>query len=576
MKPEQIKALKEKVLKITEPGEIEKHFEIETPYNRFKSTANEFPNNNALLYFGNSITYKEMLSIVDTMAKGFAEIGIKRNDVVTVSLLATPYAIMAFYALTKIGAVLHLVNCSASIAEIKREMSNFTTKYFIANDIFCSAEMKEMLKSFGIEKIVTTSLLDGMLNKISEFKIKYMMVEKLKGIKKQEFNGVNLLSIQQLLDIGQKSNLEIISSFEPNEMATIAYTSGSTGESKAVVATNEAIDSMVYMIGLTEETIKPGDVAFTSFPLWIYYSLVNMIHEPLNLGAAIAVDPLFDPKNFVKINKLYKFNHWQTIPPYIKSIVNQNKKTDCSRWKRILVGGDAMADEVKISADKYIKANGGTATVEQGYGATEVLGGFAYCYNENPTIGSVGIPAIGAFVKILDVDTKAELKCNETGVAYVHTPTLMKEYYGNPEATAHNLVTDENGVVWYNTEDLVHVNERGEIFLDGRIRRIVLTLDKEGNPTKIIPDRVKKELLHNDAVDKCEVITVPDSVKENVAVAFVVKSAEVAKEALIDYCVANVPEYMVPVDIVFIDDIPLTPAKKPDLKALEKIYFTKE
>ncbi|MCH5316827.1 MAG: acyl--CoA ligase [Eubacterium sp.] len=576
MRPEQIKALKEKVLKITQPGEIEKHFEIETPYNRFKSTANEFPNNNALLYFGNSFTYKESLAIVDIMAKGFAEIGIKRNDVVTVSLLATPYAIMAFYALTKIGAILHLVNCSASIAEIEREMSNFTTKFFVANDIFCSAEMRTMLKSLGIEKIVATSLLDGMPKNLNEFKIKYAIVEKLKGIKKQEFDGVNLLSMQQILDIGKTSNLKIISTFEPNTMATIAYTSGSTGDSKAVVATNEAIDSMVYMIGLTEETIKPGDVAFTSFPLWIYYSLVNMIHEPLNLGAAIAVDPLFDPKNFTKINKIYKFNHWQTIPPYIKSIVQQHKKTDCSRWKRILTGGDALADEIKILADKYIKENGGTATVEQGYGATEVLGGFAYCYNENPTLGSVGIPAIGSFVKVLDIDSKEKLKCNETGVAYIHTPTLMKEYYGNPEATAHNLVTDENGVVWYNTEDLVHVNERGEIFLDGRIRRIVLTLDKEGNPTKIIPDRVKKELLHNDAVDKCEVITIPDSVKENVAVAFVVKSAEVSKEELLAYCAANVPEYMVPVDIVFIDDIPLTPAKKPDLKALENTYQEKK
>ena len=86
------------------------------------------------------------------------------------------------------------------------------------------------------------------------------------------------------------------------------------------------------------------------------------------------------------------------------------------------------------------------------------MGGFAYCYNENPTLGSVGIPAIGSFVKVLDIDSKEKLKCNETGVAYIHTPTLMKEYYGNPEATAHNLVTDENGVVWYNTEDLVHVN----------------------------------------------------------------------------------------------------------------------
>ena len=251
------------------------------------------------------------------------------------------------------------------------------------------------------------------------------------------------------------------------------------------------------------------------------------------------------------------------------------KSTDCSRWKIIVTGGDALQDEIKINADKFIADNGGTAKVVQGYGASECLGSFAYCYYDDYTLGSVGKPCVGNMIKVIDVDTGKELGPNEMGIGYFYTAARMKEYYGNSEATAHNLVTDEKGVVWYNTEDLVHYNERGEIFLDGRIRRIVLTLDKEGNPTKIIPDRVKKELMHNDAVDKCEVITVPDNNKENVAVAFVVKSAETTKEELINYCTANVPEYMVPVDVVFIDDIPLTPAKKPDLKALEKMYINR-
>jgi long-chain acyl-CoA synthetase len=170
------------------------------------------------------------------------------------------------------------------------------------------------------------------------------------------------------------------------------------------------------------------------------------------------------------------------------------------------------------------------------------------------------------------MDTGKELGVNEIGIGYFYTPARMKEYYGNPQATAHNLVLDENGVVWYNTEDLVHYNERGELFLDGRLRRIAITVDKEGNPAKIIPERIKKEITNNGSVNKCEVITVPDTQRANVAIAFVVKSSDITKENLLAYCGTNLPDYMVPDDVIFVDDIPCTSNKKPDFAELERMY----
>ena len=87
-------------------------------------------------------------------------------------------------------------------------------------------------------------------------------------------------------------------------------------------------------------------------------------------------------------------------------------------------------------------------------------------------------------------------------------------------------------------------------------------------------------MLNRADIEKCEVITVPDGVKVNVSIAFVVpkdknfKSDEFRSE-LIDYSKENVPEYMIPKDIVFIDDIPVTSSSKPDLKTLEKMYMAR-
>ena len=153
----------------------------------------------------------------------------------------------------------------------------------------------------------------------------------------------------------------------------------------------------------------------------------------------------------------------------------------------------------------------------------------------------------------------------------------MAGYYGDEEATKHNLVTDENGVTWYNTEDLVSINEKGELFLDGRIRRIALSIDAKGNPTKIIPERTKRCLSMFNGISKCEGITVPDDKVVNKAIAFVVLNSGVLptdslKNSMISYCQGNIPEYMVPADIIYLEELPLNAGKKVDLKELERIY----
>ena len=465
-----------------------------------------------------------------------------------------------------------MVNGTNSVDEMRREFTHVPSKYFVANDIFYRKEIREEIKKCGIEKVITISLTDGIPMGLNGDRVKYKIIEKLKGINKSEFNGSTLINFEQLLTIGKgrTSNVEACH-FVPNKKVTIAYTSGSTGNSKACVASWERLDSMIQIMGMTE-------IMFTTFPLWIYYSLLNMIHEPLSLGVTLALDPLFDPKNMKKRNEQYKFNHWLTIPPYLKTVVDAGKKIDCRNWKIVVTGGDELQEKLKIRADNFIKNNGGTAHVEQGYGASEVLGSFSYGYKENTTVGSVGVPCVGNMIKILDEETKEPVKLGETGIGYLYTAARMDGYYNDEEATKHNLIVDEHGVTWYNTEDLLHQNEKGELFLDGRIRRIVLTLDSNGNPAKIIPTRTKKSIIEMSQVSNCEVITVPDDSVVNVAVAFVVTNNIVGDESLktkiMEHCFQSIPEYMVPKEIYFVDQIPMTLAKKPDIKKLKTIYQT--
>lgn len=574
--------LKERVMQIKNAGEMESILEHKTMYDRLKDTAMSKPDGIAIKYLGREYTFREFLTLIDNTAKGFSELGVKYDDVVTMSLLGTPYAIAAVYALDKIGATMHLVNATSNASEVKRELSNFDSKFFVANDLFYTDSMREALKEIGVEKVVTTSLIDSIpkgFNACTMDKVKYGLIEKLKGCDKKLYDKKNVFTFDDVIELGRSSNKEVIQpTYNTDHIAAVAYTSGSTGNCKAVKASWDRLDAMVQIMGMTElDRFEPDDVMFSTFPTWLYYSLINMIHEPLSLGVALALDPLFDPKNIVKRNKFYKFNHWLTIPPYIQKMTEMDKKMNCSRWKIIVTGGAELKDNVKLSADDYIRRNGGNAQIAQGYGANELIGSFAYCYYDNASLGSMGKPCVGNILKVLDVDTGKELGPNESGVGYMYSAARMNGYHNDIEATNHNLVKDENGVVWYNSEDLVHYNENGEIFLDGRLRRMALTFDAKGNPTKLIPERTKRSIAGLDFVRNCEVITVHDDKVENTAIAYVVvKDGVVAdddlKRQIIDKCMVSIPEYMVPSDVIFIEEMPLNASKKPDILALEKMY----
>ena len=572
------KELREKVEKITTPGEVEKLFSYDTPYKRFYETAKEKPDQLALKYMGRTYTYKELLQLADDLANGFYDLGVRKDDVVTVSMLGTPYGIATFYALDKIGACQHMVNSSSGIDELKRELKTFDSKYFVANDIFCNEETLDTLKAAGVEKVVVSSLLDGMPNVMNYDKGKYLAIEKLKGLKSKYIDQKDVMTIKNLESRGKNCpNIEP-ASYEDNHLSVVSYTSGSMGQSKAIDVTWNAIDAFIHIYGMTEAgRYEQEDTLFDTFPLWINYSLFNMVHEPICLGMCVALDPIFEPKNIVRRNEQYGINHWPTIPPYVEKVADINPKMDCSSWKVISVGGTELTPECKSKVDDFIAAHNGTATIVQGYGNGECLGSVSYGYYDNPTPGTLGKPCIGIMTKFVDPETRDDLGPDaREGLLYICSPAMMIGYHNDVESTNNSLVKDENGVTWFNTEDIMRLNDRGELIFVDRLRRMSLTV-YDGKPAKIVPAKTEQCISKLDDVESVAVITVPDEKVVNKAIAYIVTKDgvlenETLKSNIIDFCSANVSGYQVPQEVIFIPDMPLTTSKKPDFKVLAAMY----
>ena len=576
---EKLLELKEELLKLNDIKSLEKMLPGKSAYDFLVECSADRLDSYAVNYLGRKYTYRELIEKIDIAAKGFSSMGIKPEDMVAMGMLSTPEAIITFYALNKIGATVYMINATHEKHAIKEELLDSAASVLIINDIFYDKDIKQFADEVGVKHVVTVAL-DESLPLPFKDKAKFKFVETIKKIGNACKIDPRCIKWSEFMNISQNLDIYVESYYRINMKAVLASTSGSTGNPKRPVMTNENMNSMPIQMGMTCDAFAPGDSIFTTLPCWILYSLFNSIHEPLCLGVTVDLDPLFSSKKVSDRFKLYKFNHWNTIPSYIEDMLKDKKLHNLTlgHLKTITTGGDFRTPKLKELAEKKLKENGSECEVGQGYGLSELGGSFCYTYENNMPAASVGKPLFGNRFKIVDLETGELCGPNQIGELYLYSPTLMMEYYKNEEATSISIVTDENSVRWYKTEDTAHYDENGCLFLDGRLRRIEISRDANGVPTKVFPDKVKQVVSRHPMVDTCEIIMVPDDKRITRPVAYIVMKTGYELDGIVQMqinqlCVENnIESYTIPTEYIAIDEIPKTPGLKTNLDALKEMY----
>lgn len=573
MNKEELKELRKRILNEKSISKVNEMFPKKSAYQHLYDSNKDNLKDDAIKYLGTIYTYKQLIDMIDATAAAFTDMGIKAGDTISISMLATPEGIISFYAANKIGAMAHMVNvASSSKCEIVEELKSLNSKLLITHDIFYSKDVKEAMDELEIKNVIISKLTDSMPKCMNMDKAKYEFISALKSFSTYSSNDSRCISFKKILEDGKKSNTIVPTVYVPNKGTMIAYTSGTTGEAKAVVGTDEAANAMTLMMDMSAlDAISFKDTMFSTLPLWIYYELVNSIHDPLCTGMTVAIDPIFNAsKDLEKRLKQYRFNHWNTIAPDVEVFVqNKNiKHFNASFLKTISVGGQQLGSEVYKKACKLLEEMDSNIKPMDGYGNSETLG----CYWLD------NVPLVGNRFKIIDVDTGKELGPNQIGELYITSPTLMKEYYGNKELTDKSLITDAEGNLWYKTGDLAHFEkDTNKVIHEGRIRRMAITKDKKGLHCKLIPDKVTKEVLRAEGVYECETIIVPDKKSLTTPVSYIIlnentKEDNITKKTILEHCAKHLPSYMIPQELIFVSEFPLTPAKKVDIAALELNY----
>lgn len=538
-------------------------------YNRNK----DYPKDIAMNYLGREITYAEMFKNIDATAASLAALGVRNGDVVTVALPSIPEAIYLVYGLNKIGAVANMIHPLAGEKELAFYLNEAKSDFAFLFDATYLIVKPSIHKTPVRRAVIITA------GESLPMVLKHMFFLKNKRISLPNENST--LWWQSFLRLGKGEKIPTVKK-DPNTMAVISHTGGTTGEPKGVMCSDNNINYEIMQMGLMLN-MQRQETQLAVLPPFVNYSLINSMLEPIGLGQKCVLIPKYEPDKFFEYAKKYKPNIIATIPPYLEAMLTAKERhsADLSFIRLSAYGGEAMDPKNEKAVNELYEQCHVPNKLGKGIGMTELMGASTftmpgYDMGEN----SLGIPLQLSNCKIIDPETRKELSYNQEGEICFAGPCVMIGYYKNKQATEDLVRVHKDGLRWIHTGDLGKLDEDGRLYITGRIKRIIMTKGKDGVITKLFPDRIEKVINSHPGVSLCSVISVPDEERVNYPKAFVelkphVSGSSKLSEEIKKFCHDFLPSYMLPEEVDFIEKLPRTSRGKVDVIALEKLQEEK-
>lgn len=525
----------------------------------------------ALKYLGRDIKYYELFNEIEKASKSLYALGVRKGDYVTFSMPNIPEFVYLFYAVNKIGAVACLIEPRTPASRIKSYLDESHSKVLVMVDL-CKKNIDKLIDREELKYVISVSP----MNSVKSRKIKnaYNLTHK-----KVKSNG-KYIDYKDFIKIGESILPFNDNPYSLNDVATVVYTSGTTGKPKGAELRNETYNGQNMQLKYSGILPKVGEIFMGNVPFFSAYGSSSGMHNALSSGVTIELIAKYKPSNFAKMLKKYKPTHVMGVPRFFE-ILSESKTfngEDISFLKNLISGGDKMSPNREYRVNEYL-SNHNANNLKKGLGMSEFGGGFITTVNEKVNkVGSVGIPHVGNNIMIIDTDTGDHLSYGrekKVGELYVTGPTMMKGYLNNKEESDKFFYIDSNGVKWAKTGDLVYMDEDGVVFFVDRIKNVIMRPD--GHTVPLLP--IENAIDKHEFVESCAVVgvTVNNKSTGKRPMAFIVlkkdnnipveKIHNEIKELQNKY----IPEREQPMWYRYVDSLPYNLAGKVDLLKLAKI-----
>lgn len=325
---------------------------------------------------------------------------------------------------------------------------------------------------------------------------------------------------------------ELIPVFKSNWVASIMYTSGTTGRPKGVLQTfgNHFYSAVSSALNLG---LSSADKWLCVAPIF-HISGFSIIMRGLIYGMNVRLVEKFRAEELERILANETVTIMSVVPFMLKKLIQQQNKTNThynSAFRCMLLGGGTIDRETLEACLQR------SIPVVQCYGMTETCSQIVALRSADALLklGSVGQPLFST-----------QLKLSKDGEILLKTPALTPGYLNLPDKLPSKMIDG-----WYRTGDIGHLDKEGYLYIDGRADEMLIS-----GGENIFPQEVEQIYQRYPQINEVAVVGQNDSVWGQVPVAFVVSDRRLSPTKLINYGYEHLARYKVPQHYIFVSELP--------------------
>ncbi len=337
---------------------------------------------------------------------------------------------------------------------------------------------------------------------------------------------------------------------EPDDLAWLFYTSGTTGQPKGAMLSHGNLHQMLLGFFSDVEHLDSGDSLLHPAPMSHGSGLYNFAAVYSGANQVVPASGQFDPQEIFDLIGRFPGTVFFAAPTMVKRLVETPgaAQADKANLKNIVYGGGPMylAD---LKAAMALLGNKLGQIYGQGESPMTItsLNRDLHRDASDERLTSVGLPHAVVEVRVID-EAGAELPPGEVGEICVRGEVVMQGYWHRPEATAATL---RDG--WLHTGDMGAFDEDGFLTLKDRVKDVIIS-----GGSNIYPREVEEVLLTHPAVAEASVVGEPDPEWGEIVVAFLVaeQGGAVSEAELDSLCLEQIARFKRPKRYVFLDALP--------------------
>ncbi|WP_257008386.1 AMP-binding protein [Bacillus sp. FJAT-45350] len=520
-------------------------YQEKTLHQMLKETTEKYPTNDVLDFFGKTLSYTELYTLVHKFANALKQRGLEKGDRVAIMLPNCPQAVISYYGILMAGGIVVQTNPLYVERELEHQMSDSGAKMIICLELLYPRVMKVKSKT-SLEHIIVTAIKDYLpfpKNLIYPF-----IQKKNTGIKVDVKEDKLTTLFQNFIAEGNTNHIEVEIS-PKDDIALLQYTGGTTGLAKGVMLTHHNLLSNTIMCRHWMYKMRGGEErTLAALPFFHVYGMTVSMNLSVINGSKMYIVPKFDPKEILKIIDKHKITIFPGAPTMYIALINHPdiQKYDLSSIEACISGSASLPQEVQ---QMFEEITGGRLV--EGYGLTEASP-VTHCnliWGDRRQ-GSIGLPWPNTEAMILSAETGEEAEINQVGELVVRGPQVMKGYWNRPEETQASFHQD-----WLLTGDMGYMDEDGYFYVVDRKKDMIIA-----GGFNIYPREIEEVLYEHESIQEAVAIGVPDTYRgETVKVFVVLKEGKtLAEKELNQYCRQHLAAYKVPRLYEFREELPKT------------------